>query len=263
MNTSLRFIVLAGLMIVPARAQQPPGLAPAPPSLTPAPMDAEVEFSERLEARKKKQLEAKWNIRVDVMMVSLPLDRALQLLPDLQTEDDRKVEGAFTQILDLIAKRQATLFGWPSLVTLDGQRAVMETIVEKRYPTEFSPPITPSNPGASFVDQGLNSALPASFETRNTGTTLEVEATVLDDGKRIHVDLVPQRVALIGWKTYKVGKKEVGLVDIDQPEFATEKVTTSMSLRNGARILIATHRLESPADQMEFFILHVKATPVK
>jgi hypothetical protein len=262
MNASLRFIVLAGLMIVPAWAQQPPGLAPAPPSLTPGPVDAEREFSERLEAQKKKQLEAKWNIRTDVLMVAVPQDRAIQLLVELQTDDDREVEAAFAQIQELIAKKAATLIAWPSLVTLDGQRAVVETIVEKRYPSEFSPPVSPSVTGSNLVDQ-VNSALPESFETRNSGTTLEVSATVMDEGKRIHVDIVPQRVALIGWKNYKVGKKDVGLVDIDQPEFATEKVTTSLILRNGARSLIAVHRLESPADHIEFFILHAQATPVK
>jgi hypothetical protein len=114
-----------------------------------------------------------------------------------------------------------------------------------------------------LVDADLNSGLTESFETRNLGATLEVAATVIDDGKRIHVDVVPQRVALLGWKDYKVGLKGVGAGEIEQPEFTTEKVTTSLILRNGARSLIAVHKLESPADHIEFFILHALATPVK
>jgi hypothetical protein len=263
MKCPVRFIALMASLMASAPAQPAPVVAPTSP-LTPTPpaLETEQAVKERLELEKQKQFEARWSIRTDVLMVAVPLDRALQLLGELQTDDDRKVETAFAQIQEMIAKKQATFIAWPSLVSLDGQRAVVETIVEKRYPSEFIPPLTPSLSGLNLVDHA-NSGLPESWETRNIGTTLEVAATVLDEGKRIHVDLLPQRVGLIGWKTYKVGKKDVGLVDIDQPEFATQKVTSSLSIRNGARVLIAAHHMELPTDQIEFFILHAKATPVK
>jgi hypothetical protein len=260
MKIPLRYFALTALMMFTAAAQPTPAAPPAPP-LTPPPA-SDLEQAEKLEMQK--QLGAKWNVRTDVLMVAIPQDRAMQLLVEFYSDDDRKVEAAFAQIQDMIGKKQAKLLGWPSLVSIDGQRAVMETIVEKRYPTEFSlPPANRPGTDSKPVDHGLNSGLNESFETRNSGTTLEVAATVFDDGKRIHINILPQRVDLLGWKDYKVGLKGVGAGEIEQPEFATEKVTTSLILRNGARSLIAVHKLESPADHIEFFILRAQAIPVK
>ena len=244
-------------MLCALAAQQAP--IELSPARTPSPVDLE-------EQERQRQVEAKWNIRTDVMMVAIPQDQAIPIIAEFQSENEQKVEAAFAGILELIQKKRATLLGWPSLVTLDGQRAVTEAIVEKRYPTDFD---TPANPSltppvdSKLVDQNLNASIPAAFETRNAGVTLEVEARVLDNGARLLVTLVPQRVALTGWNTYNLGKKDVGTSDLAQPEFATAKVTTALSMRNGARVLIAVHRMESPADHIEFFILHSRATPVK
>jgi Flp pilus assembly secretin CpaC len=261
MKIPLWFIALAVSMMASASAQPTPATTPGP-APTPASPASELYEAERREMQR--QMGAKWNVRIDVLMVAIPQDLALPLLGEFHSEDDRKVETAFIQIQEMIAKKQAKLLAWPSLVAIDGQRAVMETIVEKRYPTEFSlPPANRPKSDSKLVDHDLNSAPTESFETRNLGATLEAAATVFDDGKRIHINVVPQRVELLGWKNYKAGLKGVGIGEIEQPEFASERVTTSLILRNGARSLIAVHRLESPADHIEFFILHAQATPVK
>jgi hypothetical protein len=257
MKFPLCCIALVAATMTAASAQPATSVTPAGPVT-----DSERAERNRLEVEKKKQLEARWNIRMDVLMVAVPQDLALPFIGEFQSDDDRKVEAAFVRIQEMILKKQAILLGWPSLVALDGQRVVMETIVEKRYPAEFSLATTPPKGGSKLVDHDLSSAMATSFETRNTGATLEGSASVYDDGRRILVEVVPQRVALIGSKTHKVEVKS-GPMDVEQPEFATEKVTSVLSMRNGARILIAIHRLESPADHIEFFILHARASPLK
>ena len=206
---------------------------------------------------------ARWNVRVDVQMVVLPQDRALALLPDLQSGDDAKVEAAAAKIQEMIARKEATLHGWPTVTTLSGQRAVAETIEEKRYPTEFNPP-DGAAPAPKPDEPRSDSAMPTAFETRNVGVTLEVEPVVLDDGKRIQVNLVPQRVQLLGFDTYDGVVTQGGKsVKIEQPLFFTTKITTSLIVQNGQRMLLDVHMVPKPERTMEFFLLRASATSVK
>src|SRR5687768_5664891 len=76
------------------------------------------------------------NVRVEVQMVSMPLEKGLPLLPNLRDPDS--IEGAFSQIQKMIATGVATLIAWPAVATTPGQRAVTEDIEEVRYPSEFS-----------------------------------------------------------------------------------------------------------------------------
>ncbi|MEI9894580.1 MAG: hypothetical protein WDN28_12020 [Chthoniobacter sp.] len=69
-------------------------------------------------------------------------------------------------------------------------------------------------------------ALTTAFETRNVGVTLEAEATVLDNGKRIHVSVVPQRVTLVEMEPNDTALPEKNIVvRIPQPLFSTAKTT--------------------------------------
>jgi type II secretory pathway component GspD/PulD (secretin) len=103
--------------------------------------------------------------------------------------------------------------------------------------------------------------VPKSFETRNLGTTLEVEASVFEDGKRIGLSIVPQRVILLNMETFAMGvTKDGATVRIDQPQFTSEKTTTELVVRNGERILLAVHQLHTPENEIEFFILHAAAS---
>ena len=120
-------------------------------------------------------------VRVEVQMVSMPLEKGLPLIPNLR--DAGSIEGAFSQIQKMIAAGEATLNGLPEVVTKSGQRAVTEDIQEVRYATEYGPhpPATPPTSGAEkpapAPPEPIHSGapVPTAFETRNTGATLEVE----------------------------------------------------------------------------------------
>jgi hypothetical protein len=199
-----------------------------------------------------------WNVRVEVLMVDLPQDKALALLPDLR--DPGKIDGAVTQIIDAINHNQAKLIGYPAVQTLDGQRAVSETVIEKRYPTEFQPlvppPPKPGGPqGAPAGPPPSDAAIPTAFETRNVGVTVEVEPHVLQNGDWIRISIVPQRVIFEGFDAYTFAT--------EQPRFFTAKMTTTLTLRNGQRNLLAFHKLPDPGNLVELFILQAWDAPVK
>lgn len=208
-----------------------------------------------------------WNVRVEVLMVSMPQDKALSLLPDLR--DQNKAEAAFTQILNLISLKEATLLGYPMVVTGSGQRAVSEVTEEKRYPTEFGPlPAPGGSKGGKAPEQNLDVdadiSLPTAFETRNLGVTLEVEATVSENGDWIALSVGPQRVALLGFDSYDAVKTQDGRVGkVDQPRFFSTRTTTAVRLRNGQLCLLAVNKLPGAESQIELFILRATATSAK
>jgi general secretion pathway protein D len=101
--------------------------------------------------------------------------------------------------------------------------------------------------------------MPSNFETRNAGLTLEVEPVVSDDGKQIHLNLVPQHVHFRGMRTttiqQSVSKEKI---TVDQPIFQTMKTQTSLTLKNGGRMLLGVFPTDEPPDHVELFILHAE-----
>lgn len=207
-----------------------------------------------------------WNVWVEVLMVAMPQEKAIALLPDLRSPD--KVDSAVMQIFSAIERKEATITGWPAAFTLDGVRCVAEAIFEKRYPTEFSVPTDSKekpDPKPDGDKMNINdSPPPTAFETRNTGATLEVQPSVLPGGEWIKLEMVPQRVAFAGFEPFHAGTNAGGqAITIDQPEFHTFKTSSSFVVRNNQWNLIAIHKPVQPENQIELFIARATATATK
>jgi general secretion pathway protein D len=178
--------------------------------------------------------------------------------------------GVFTDpqfqvvIRALNQKKGVDLLSAPKVTTKSGQRAVIEVVREFRYPTTFTPPQVPSisaSTGTTVIG-GTASAIPVvvtpttpnTFETRNTGVTLEVEPVVGPDGITIDLNLVPQVVEFEGFinsgsPIFAVGVQTVGVLStsapvlltsnvINQPVFSTRKVTTNVSVWDGQTVVL-------------------------
>jgi general secretion pathway protein D len=174
--------------------------------------------------------------------------------------------GVFTDpqfqvvIRALNQKKGVDLLSAPKVTTKSGQRAIIEVVREFRYPSTFTPPQVPSI-GSSTTN--LNAVVPVvvtpttpqTWETRNTGVTLEVEPVVGEGATTIDLNLVPQVVEFEGFINYgspinAVGVNTVGnvistsvpvrLTDnvINQPVFSTRKVTTSVSVYDGQTVVL-------------------------
>jgi hypothetical protein len=258
---------------------QPPPSSPLPAPPNPAEIEAKVQRAE-VERQEQARIRSKWDVTVDVQMVAMEEVKALDLLPDLQSGEPAKVDAVWTKIQAMIKSKEAMLLAWPMVRTVDGTRSVAESILEQRYPTEFESPI-PAVPGKGaavpapappagapapvapekphLVDNVDN--VPTGFETRNVGATLEVEATVLDEGKRIYLDLVPQRVALLEMeKIESYFAHDTAKVNTPQPIFTTSKSTQSLIIPNGQRQLVGVHKLTKPANYLELHFVHAVAT---
>jgi general secretion pathway protein D len=178
------------------------------------------------------------------------------------------LSGVFTDpqfqvvIRALNQKKGIDLLSAPRVTTKSGQRAVIEIVREFRYPTQFQPPQIPQTfGGGNNPNVALGSATggtfpvtpttPTSFETRNTGVTLEVEPVVGPDGITIDLNLVPQVVEFEGFINYgspirTSSVNALGLAQtveltpnvINQPIFSTRKVTTSVSVWDGQTVVL-------------------------
>jgi len=150
------------------------------------------------------------------------------------------------------------------VTTKSGQRAVIEIVREFRYPTTFTAPQIPSITGTTgtllpgqappVVPVVVAPTTPQTFETRNTGVTLEVEPVVGPDGVTIDLNLVPQVVEFEGFINYgspinAVGVNTVAGISIsapilltenviNQPVFSTRKVTTNVSVWDGQTVVL-------------------------
>ncbi len=102
----------------------------------------------------------------------------------------------------LSQKKGVDLMTAPSIIVRGGQRSKIEVIREFPYPTEFDPPQIPQTFGggggnlfgggaASGSSFPVTPTTPNSFTFRNTGVTMEVEATVGEDGYTIDLNLAP------------------------------------------------------------------------
>ncbi|MES2709286.1 MAG: Amuc_1098 family type IV pilus outer membrane protein [Verrucomicrobiota bacterium] len=153
----------------------------------------------------------------------------------------------------LSQKKGVDLMTAPSVIARSGQRSKVEVIREFPYPTEFDPPQIPQTFGGGASINGntgssqqggsfpVTPTTPQSFEFKNTGVTMEVEATVADDGYTIDLNLAPEVIEFEGFINYgspiqttginALGQSEpVVLTDnkILQPVFATRKLATQV-----------------------------------
>lgn len=169
--------------------------------------------------------------------------------------DDSPHERAPYDHLEELAKAgKARLIGLIGVNNRSGQRAVVESIDELRYGTAYSP-----------SQRAGEIAFPTSWETRNTGDTLELEPVVGPDGRTIDVNLVTQSVRFEGFNELQ---PEATAAPMAQPQFRTEKITTSIQVQSGRPALLATATPSHVPDekggrQIRVRALRVTAQPAK
>lgn len=174
----------------------------------------------------------------------------------------------FQVVLRALSQNKGTdLMTAPSIATRSGQRAKIEVIREFIYPIEFDPPEIPQEfgsigGGGQFFDPttGLignpsvssfpvTPTTPTAFETRNTGVTLEVDPVIGSDGFTIDLNLAPEVVEFEGFVNYgspiqsaainALGQPTTVILTenkIEQPIFATRKVSTAVTVWDGQTV---------------------------
>jgi hypothetical protein len=213
-------------------------------------------------------IRARWDVCIDLQMVTLEEARALELLPQLQSVDQREVDAAWERLQGMLRKGEATLVAWPIIRTMDGARGVSETVLEKRYPTEFEPPQEPQTFGPGSPKPGKIRAdtvegLPNAYETRNLGVTLIASPLVLREGRLLFLDLDISRVDLLGFEDFGYALTVHNtLVPAPAPRFTSLRSTLKLKLQSSQRQLVAVHKLVEPKGVIEFHLIRAVVCPV-
>ena len=141
--------------------------------------------------------------------------------------------------MDLVAKGQAKVIETTMVTCKSSQKAAVESICEVIYPAEMEPPEgcfgippgqTPTPLPPRFPKIVPNT--PACWDTRNTGTTFEVEPCIWDNGL-IDVRFVPEIVSLVRMDTFTEWTCRWGDAAVRQPIFSTLRSSTSLTLLDG------------------------------
>jgi len=156
------------------------------------------------------------------------------------------------KIRELETQGKATLVEAQSVTTKSGQRATSEGVKEFIYPTEFKPfeskSLSEANVNLSntqvkdgkitLQQEASGAAQPTAFEMRPVGGRFEVDPVIGSDGKTLHVNMAPEYVIFTGWQ--ELGKVRLGgetLAMVEQPHFASTRITTAITIVSGQTIV--------------------------
>ena len=204
---------------------------------------------------------------IDSLLFGIP--GASQLAPGIASIVGAGTDPTFQLVMrGLDQKKGVDLLSAPRVTTKSGQRAVIEIIREFKYPIEFSQPQIPQQFGAvgggggGLVGGGGGGATngsfpvtpttPTAFDKRDVGVTLEVEPTIGPDGYSVDMQLAPQVVEFEGFINYGspiqttsqnpiTGATTVNVLTpniINQPIFSTRKVSTNVTVFDGATVVL-------------------------
>ncbi|MDP0490005.1 MAG: hypothetical protein Q7Q71_03000 [Verrucomicrobiota bacterium JB023] len=193
--------------------------------------------------------------------------------------------GVSVLLRGLQNKKGVDLMTQPSVVTRNGEQAVIESVKELIYPTEYDPPEMPDSIGTSTLtdlDTGQSvsptsfiptPSHPTAFETANVGTILEVQPIVSQDRSVVDLTITPTIKEFLGFINYGEPLRggstqasfglsgidvtgqagEVTSNDILMPLFDTVRARTQVTIANGHTVLIGgvvTEQVEKVEDKV-------------
>lgn len=181
-------------------------------------------------------------VQVTLEFIEVSQTDATQLLyKDKLGKDGAKLRAALQTMLD---SQKAGMLETMMMVSKSGNKATTESIREVIYPTEYEPisfigcggggPTAEERQAAAEKNPRACPPLPTAFETRNTGSTLEIEPTVGYDESIIDLRLVPEIVFEAGSRKWNVHKDELGNESaVEMPYFYTIRTNSALMLEDG------------------------------
>ena len=147
-------------------------------------------------------------------------------------------------VLHMLSQKANTdLLSAPKVVTKNSQEAIIKVVTEYIYPTEYD--ITENSQSSADSDTVQNvvpMVEPGGFEMREVGVILQVVPEVSADGQMIDLMLNPQIISEPTWRDYgfdyQLPNTEPIHVRMEQPFFQVRSIATSISIYNGATVVM-------------------------
>jgi hypothetical protein len=184
-------------------------------------------------------------VRVQVEFINVPHESLTELLfgekPPANDVEMRQ------RVAELIKEGKASVLETMVCTARSGQKATSESIQEFIYPTEYDSAELPekvevdgkASGGASL--QGRRDLAvgptPNAFDTRNIGSTLEIEPTIGVDSRIIDLRFLPEIVYHVGNEVWAEWKGQQGNAHVQMPKFYKLSLNTSLTLIAGQPVL--------------------------
>ena len=180
------------------------------------------------------------------------------------------------QVAHLVKDGKATVVETLLCTAKSGNKAISESVEEFIYPTEYEPSELPTNvhvKGELEADKPIGNTrdlatgpTPTAFETRNVGSTLEIEPTLSHGDKIMDLCLVPEIVYHVGNQVWSEWKGEHGNSPIQMPTFYTLRLNTGVIISDGQIMLVAALSPKNKDGATDFtrkLMVFVKADVIK
>jgi hypothetical protein len=191
------------------------------------------------------QIEGPQLVRVQVEFIEMAHESLTKLL--LEPRKGANDADLRKQVQKLVDEQKATVVETMLCTGRSGEKSLAESIKEFIYPTEYEPAEIPNEihttaDGEKVKSDGKEYATgptPTSFETRNLGSTVEIEPTIGGDGKIIDLRLAPDIVYHVGNETWAEWKGKHGDASVRMPTMYSTRITTAVTLATGQPLLAA------------------------
>jgi len=214
------------------------------------------------------QDDAPRNIQVYTEMIEISALEYADIMTDQTISNDHT--ALRNKLIAQVKAGKATLISNQSLISRSGERATNESVRELIYQTEYEP----SEPIVNVEDDEDPSSkpmltvippTPTAFETRNTGTTLEVEAVMGADMKTIDILFNPEIVKQVGYHEFSEWTTEFAKTKVQFPIFYTMRIAAGITVSDGQFTLVGTHspEVDGKPDNSKKLLIFVKASVLK
>lgn len=188
-------------------------------------------------------------VRVQVEFIEVPHETMTELLAEpRKTANDTPLRA---KLQELVKEGKAKMIETQMTTARSGQKATTESVHEMIYPIEYDAPEqvvdnVPENDKPQPPPQKVGPPIPVAWETRNLGSTLEIEPTIGENDKIIDLRLLPTLVYHSGDRVWHEETKDKDTHKIVQPDFYKIQFDTSATLITGQPFLISA---VSPKDE--------------
>lgn len=182
-------------------------------------------------------------------------------LTELMFERDPKGDSTplRREVQELVRKDKAEIFETAIVLARPGQKATIESISEHIYPTEYEPPELSNEIELNKVNdkdtasQLRTPATPTAFETRNVGSTFEIEPNIGADDRVIDLRMAPELTFGVGFKSYQQMNDGLGNKnEIIMPRFYSLRTSTGLTMMDGEYRLASVHSPKADDGEVDF-----------
>lgn len=174
------------------------------------------------------------NIRVTLRLIEVEpadLTRLMDRHPGSSAE-------LFAVTLDLISQGKAKSIDTVSQTVSHAHKATAESILERIYPTEYEPPSFGPPPQTATVPNITQINVPAAWDTRNMGSSFEIEPSFDRDAGLINIRFVPEWVDETEATVWRERSFRWGKFVDRMPTFTTLRTNCTVSLVPGKPMLV-------------------------